>query len=156
MLNQRSVGNDASAAAPFHIVAIGASAGGLESLERFFSRLPPDTGMAFVVLQHLSPDFKSLMDELLGRRTSMAIRQAEHEAVVEPNVLYLLPPMKEMIMMSRPGTPAPKNLGLNDTAESCATPRGLNARATGGARYPISVPPFTLRAMPVTLSALQR
>jgi two-component system CheB/CheR fusion protein len=95
------VGNDPNTAAPSHIVAIGASAGGLESLERFFSRLPPDTGMAFVVLQHLSPDFKSLMDELLGRRTSMVIRQAEHEAVVEPNVLYLLPPMKEMIIQKR-------------------------------------------------------
>ena len=101
MLSRRTVGNDASSTAPFHIVAIGASAGGLESLERFFSRLPPDTGMAFVVLQHLSPDFKSLMDELLGRRTSMVIRQAEHEAVVEPNVLYLLPPMKEMIIRKR-------------------------------------------------------
>ena len=59
-----------SADAPgLHIVGIGASAGGLESLERFFTHLPADTGMAFVVLQHLSPDFKSLMDELLARRT---------------------------------------------------------------------------------------
>ena len=49
----------------FHIVGIGASAGGLDSLERLFAHLPTDTGMAFVVLQHLSPDFKSLMDELL-------------------------------------------------------------------------------------------
>ena len=55
----------------FHIVAVGASAGGLESLERLFAKLPTDTGMAFVVLQHLSPDFKSLMDELVGRRTSI-------------------------------------------------------------------------------------
>jgi two-component system CheB/CheR fusion protein len=102
MLMHLCVVNDMTqGGAPFHIVAIGASAGGLESLERFFSRLPPDTGMAFIVLQHLSPDFKSLMDELLGRRTSMAIRQAEHEAVVEPNVLYLLPPMKEMIIQKR-------------------------------------------------------
>jgi two-component system CheB/CheR fusion protein len=85
----------------FHIVGVGASAGGLESLERFFTRLPADTGMAFVVLQHLSPDFKSLMDELLGRRTSMTVRQAEHEALIEPNVLYLLPPMKEMIVQKR-------------------------------------------------------
>jgi two-component system, chemotaxis family, CheB/CheR fusion protein len=85
----------------FPIVGIGASAGGLESLERLFSHLPTDTGMAFVVLQHLSPDFKSLMDELLGRRTSLPIRQAEHEVLVEPNVVYLLPPMKEMIIRGR-------------------------------------------------------
>jgi chemotaxis response regulator CheB len=50
----------------FHIVSVGGSAGGLEPLERLFSHLAPDTGMAFVVLQHLSPDFKTLMDELLA------------------------------------------------------------------------------------------
>ena len=85
----------------FPIVGIGASAGGLESLERLFSRLPTDTGMAFVVLQHLSPDFKSLMDELLARRTTMPIRQAEHDVEVGPNCIYLLPPMKEMIIRGR-------------------------------------------------------
>ena len=85
----------------FHVVAIGASAGGLESLERLFTHLPTDTGMAFVVLQHLSPDFKSLMDELLSRRTSMPIRQAENDMPVEPNTVYLLPPMKEMIIRRR-------------------------------------------------------
>src|SRR5689334_56419 len=62
----------------FHVVGIGASAGGLDSLERLFAQLPTDTGMAFVVLQHLSPDFKSLMDELLSRRTPLRIRQADH------------------------------------------------------------------------------
>jgi two-component system CheB/CheR fusion protein len=88
-------------AADFHVVGIGASAGGLDSLERLFTHLPTDTGMAFVVLQHLSPDFKSLMDELLSRRTSMPIRQAEHDMPVEPNTVYLLPPMKEMIIRRR-------------------------------------------------------
>jgi two-component system CheB/CheR fusion protein len=90
-----------SEAGDFPIVAIGASAGGLESLERFFSNLPPDTGMAFVVLQHLSPDFKSLMDELLRRRTSMPIHHAESGTQVQPNTVYLLPPMKEMIIRQR-------------------------------------------------------
>jgi two-component system CheB/CheR fusion protein len=85
----------------FHVVGIGASAGGLEPLERLFSRLPADTGMAFVVLQHLSPDFKSLMGELLARRTSMPVRLAEHEMSVEPDTVYLLPPMKEMIIKDR-------------------------------------------------------
>ena len=85
----------------FFIVGIGASAGGLDSLERLFSHLPANTGMAFVVLQHLSPDFKSLMDELLSRRTPMTIRQAEHDLELEPNFVYLLPPMKEMIIRQR-------------------------------------------------------
>jgi two-component system, chemotaxis family, CheB/CheR fusion protein len=89
------------AVADFHIVGIGASAGGLDSLERLFTHLPTDTGMAFVVLQHLSPDFKSLMDELLSRRTRMTIRQAENGVMVEPNTVYLLPPMKEMIIRQR-------------------------------------------------------
>ncbi|HVJ28622.1 MAG TPA: chemotaxis protein CheB [Vicinamibacterales bacterium] len=83
------------------VVAIGASAGGLESLERLFTHLPVDTGKAFVVLQHLSPDFKSLMDELLSRRTQMQVRPAEHEMLVEPNTVYLLPPQKEMIIRQR-------------------------------------------------------
>jgi two-component system CheB/CheR fusion protein len=85
----------------FHVVAIGASAGGLDSLERLFTHLPADTGMAFVVLQHLSPDFKSLMDELLARRTSMTICQAVSDTLVQPNTVYLLPPMKEMIIRQR-------------------------------------------------------
>jgi two-component system CheB/CheR fusion protein len=85
----------------FPIVGIGASAGGLESLERLFNQLPTDTGMAFVILQHLSPDFRSLMDELLARRTSMPVRQVEHGTTVEPNAVYLLPPMKEMIVRER-------------------------------------------------------
>src|ERR1043165_3977595 len=85
----------------FHVVGIGASAGGLDSLERLFAHLPTDTGMAFVVLQHLSPDFKSVMDELLARRTQLRVRQAEHDMAVEPNTVYLLPPMKEMIIRQR-------------------------------------------------------
>src|SRR4051812_19134696 len=85
----------------FHVVGIGASAGGLEPLERLFSRLPADTGMAFVVVQHLSPDFKSLMSELLSRRTTMPVRLAEHEMPVEPNCVYLIPPMKEMTIRQR-------------------------------------------------------
>src|SRR6187549_4137562 len=92
-------GSTAAATGPrvdFPVIGIGASAGGLEALETLFSAMPASTGMAFVVIQHLSPDFKSLMDELLSRRTSMPIRQAENDMPVEPNTVYLLPPMKEM------------------------------------------------------------
>lgn len=85
----------------FHVVGIGASAGGLEPLERLFTHLPADTGMAFVVVQHLSPDFKSLMSELLSRRTTMPVRVAEHEMQVEPNSVYLIPPTKEMTIKQR-------------------------------------------------------
>ncbi len=76
----------------FYIVGIGASAGGLEALERMFQAMPENSGMAFVVVQHLSPDFKSLMDELLARHTRMPIHRAENGTIVEPNSLYLIPP----------------------------------------------------------------
>jgi two-component system CheB/CheR fusion protein len=82
----------------FPIVGIGASAGGLESLERLFSHMPRTSGMAFVVIQHLSPDFKSVIDELLARRTRIPILQAEDGIEVEPDTVYLLPPRKEMII----------------------------------------------------------
>ncbi len=84
---------------PRYVVGIGASAGGLESLEKLFRNLPPDTGMAFVVLQHLSPDFKSMMFELLARDTSMTIHRAEEGMRVQANSVYLLPPKKQMTIV---------------------------------------------------------
>ena len=85
----------------FRVVGIGASAGGLESLEQFFKNLPPKPGMAFVVVQHLSPDFRSLMDELLARHCDLPIQHAEDNVEVEPNRVYLLPPKKEMVIRNR-------------------------------------------------------
>lgn len=82
----------------FHIVGVGASAGGLEALETFFANIPDDTGMAFVVVQHLSPDFKSVMDELLARHTQLPIHRVTDGMTVEPNAVYLIPPKKEMII----------------------------------------------------------
>ena len=83
---------------PAAIVGIGASAGGLEALETFFDHMPTDSGTAFVVVQHLSPDFKSLMDELLSRHTRLAIHRVADGMLVEPNSIYLIPPKKEMII----------------------------------------------------------
>ncbi|WP_437288923.1 chemotaxis protein CheB [Sorangium sp. So ce406] len=81
-----------------YVVGIGASAGGLEALERFFDNIPKESGMAFVVVQHLSPDFRSLMDEILGRRTELPIHLVEDGMLVEPDHVYLIPPKKEMII----------------------------------------------------------
>jgi two-component system, chemotaxis family, CheB/CheR fusion protein len=86
---------------PSRIVGIGASAGGLESLEQLFQNLPADTGMSFVVVQHLSPDFRSVMDELLARHSPMPIRVAEDGLPVIPNQIYLMPAGKEMIIRER-------------------------------------------------------
>ncbi|GLG01263.1 hypothetical protein Alches_13020 [Alicyclobacillus hesperidum subsp. aegles] len=83
---------------PSYIVGIGASAGGLEALTALFEHLAPDTGMAFVVIQHLSPNYRSFMAELLGTHTSMRIVQAEHDMPIEPNVVYLNPPRKNLFI----------------------------------------------------------
>jgi two-component system, chemotaxis family, CheB/CheR fusion protein len=82
----------------FLIVGVGASAGGLEPLERLFAAVPNPCGMAFVVLQHLSPDFESRMDELLGRQTTLPIHRVTDGVEVQPNAIYLIPPRKEMII----------------------------------------------------------
>ncbi len=81
---------------PTHVVAIGASAGGLEALERFFRAMPTESGMAFVVIQHLSPDFKSLMDELLERFNQMPVKVVRDTAIIKANHIYLLQPSKEL------------------------------------------------------------
>ena len=83
------------------IVGIGASAGGLESLEQLFSALPIDTGLAFVVVQHLSPNFRSLMDELIARHSDMPVIVAADGMPVQANCIYLMPPRKEMIIRDR-------------------------------------------------------
>ncbi|HEY6880787.1 MAG TPA: chemotaxis protein CheB, partial [Polyangiales bacterium] len=81
---------------PARVVGIGASAGGLDALERFFAAVPMPCGLAFVVVQHLSPDHKSLMVELLGRRTSLKVHQAANDQPVEPDCIYLVPPAKRL------------------------------------------------------------
>jgi len=82
------------------IVGMGASAGGLEALETFFAHAPPDTGMAFVIVQHLSPTYKSAMDDLLRKRTSMKVMVTEDGMKVEPGNVYLNPPDREVAIFN--------------------------------------------------------
>jgi len=83
---------------PCLIVGVGASAGGLEALERFFSGLPNDTGMSFVVIQHLSPDHKSMMVELLSKKTDLKVHQIEENMPILPNCIYLIPPRHNVVL----------------------------------------------------------
>ncbi len=83
-------------ASGFPVVGIGASAGGLEALELFFTYMPPEAGIAFVVIQHLDPKHKSIMDELLKRHTTMRVLQAEDGVTLEPNSVYLNQPDKDV------------------------------------------------------------
>ena len=80
------------------IVGVGASAGGLEALEELFRNMPVDSGLSFVVVQHLSPDFKSHMDELLGRITRIPSQVVHDGVAVKPNNIYLIPPKMEMVI----------------------------------------------------------
>jgi len=82
--------------APFPIVGIGASAGGLEALEQFFSGVPAQSGMAFVVVQHLDPSRKGMLPELLQRVTPMPVKAAGNRVAVRPNCVYVIPPNKDL------------------------------------------------------------
>jgi len=80
----------------FYIVGMGTSAGGLEALEIFFRNCPSDTGLAFIIVQHLSPDYKSLMPELLSRHTKMEVREAKDKQEVKSDHIYLIPGSKNL------------------------------------------------------------
>ncbi|MDD2881573.1 MAG: chemotaxis protein CheB [Rhodoferax sp.] len=92
-----------------HIVAVGASAGGLEALERFFDGLSCDSGATFVIIQHLSPDHKSMMANLLSRHTAMPVVMVEQDMPIEPNRVYLIPPGAIMHMGEGKLNLTPKN-----------------------------------------------
>ncbi|MDD5295684.1 MAG: chemotaxis protein CheB [Rhodocyclaceae bacterium] len=105
----------AGAEAPLPIVGIGASAGGLEALEQFFRGVPAHSGLAFVVVQHLDPNHKGILPELLQRATPMEVSQAKNRMPVKRDCVYVIPPNKDMSILN--GV-----LHLFDLA----TPRGLH------------------------------
>src|SRR5712691_559952 len=74
------------------IVAIGTSAGGIEALSDLVNHLPVDTGMAFVLVQHLDPKHHSILTELLGRKTAMSVSEVTDGMHVMPNHVYVIPP----------------------------------------------------------------
>lgn len=81
---------------PHYIVAVGASAGGLEAIHELFDNLPQDTACSFILIQHLSPDYKSLMAELLTKHTKMKVWEAEDGMLVRANCVYVIPSRKIM------------------------------------------------------------
>src|SRR6185437_8840828 len=83
----------------FPIVGIGASAGGLEALEQFIRNVPANSGIAFVIVQHLDPTHKGIMSELLQRVTSMKVRQVKDRTKVQPDCVYVIPPNKDMSIL---------------------------------------------------------
>jgi two-component system CheB/CheR fusion protein len=84
--------------APFPIVGVAASAGGLEAFIELLSHLPTDTGMAFVLIQHLAPDHESLLSQILARVTQLPVCEVQNNTTVEPNHVYVIPPNAKMIL----------------------------------------------------------
>ena len=120
----------------FPIVGIGASAGGLGAFEDFLSGMPEgDPEMAFVLVQHLAPDHKSILSDLLRRRTRMRVFEVEDGVVVEPNCAYIIPPNRDMTLrggalhLSEPSAPRGQRLPIDSFFRSLADDQG--ARAVG-------------------------
>ena len=95
----------------FPIVAIGASAGGLEAVSRLLKHLPADTAMAFFYIQHLSPDHPSNLASLLAKSTKMKVREASHALKIEPGNLYVCTPNKEMSLVEGKIKLTPRHAG---------------------------------------------
>ena len=102
----------ASFISKFPIVGIVASAGGLEAFTQLLMYLPVDTGMAFVLIEHLSPDRESLLAEIFTRYTKMLVSQVQNGMLVEPNRIYIIPPNTQMRLSKSVFELSPRNKGI--------------------------------------------
>ena len=115
------------------IVGMGASAGGLEALEQFFRHAPDNTGMAFVLVQHLDPNHASLLTEILQRTTPMPVVEALDQIPVEPNRVYVIPPNRDMaifhgrLQLSVPNEPRGQRMPIDAFLRSLAEDQQENA-----------------------------
>jgi two-component system CheB/CheR fusion protein len=103
----------------FPVVGIGASAGGLDAFSKFFSAMPPESGMAFILIQHLDPTHASNMVDLLRRQTKMQVDEASDGLKLEPNHVYMIPPNKNMSIADR-------NLILTALPDRPAVPHSID------------------------------
>lgn len=109
----------ACAARTFPIVGIGASAGGLEAVTALLAHLPTDTGMAFVVVQHMDPARESLLPPLLQKATAMPVSQARDGAVIAPDRVYVIPPNTHMIVDAGRLRLIPRPAGIHAMSVNC-------------------------------------
>jgi len=96
------MGTKEKAAQKFPVVGIGASAGGLAAFEEFFKGMPKDKepDMTFVLIQHLAPDHKSMLTEIIERYTNLPVFQVEDGMAIKPNCVYIIPPNKNMALIN--------------------------------------------------------
>jgi len=117
------------------IVGIGASAGGLAALEQFLEHVPPRSGLAYVVVQHLDPTQKAMLAELLQRVTALPVHEATKNMRVEPNCVYVIPPNTELsvvngaLNLQQPVEPRGMRLPINVLFSSLAGAQGERAVA---------------------------
>jgi two-component system CheB/CheR fusion protein len=83
----------------FPVVAIGASAGGIEAITELLKHLPENIGMAYVYIQHMDPDHESMLPSILGRVTKMPVQEAKEAVLIKPDHLYILPPNRDMELL---------------------------------------------------------
>jgi two-component system, chemotaxis family, CheB/CheR fusion protein len=116
---------------PKAVVGIGASAGGLNAFTALLGALPPDTGMAFVVVQHLAPSHESALATLLSRVTQMPVIEVQDDPRMEPNTIYVIPPNKSLIMedghLGLEDRPAGVHLAVDIFFEALAKSHGPRA-----------------------------
>src|SRR2546430_1695147 len=83
------------------IVGVGASAGGVEALQKLFDAMPSDNGIAFVVIQHLDPNHQSQLAQVLGRHTDMQVTEAADKMTLEADHVYIIPPNRYLTIRQR-------------------------------------------------------
>ena len=118
----------------FHVVGIGASAGGFEACSQLLQNLPDDSGMAFVIVQHLHPDHHSALSELLGRSTSLPVLDITDDTIIEPNHVYVIPANADLELINGklrlfPRDKSTPHLPIDRFLRSMAT--DLSSRAIG-------------------------
>jgi two-component system CheB/CheR fusion protein len=117
----------------FPIVGMGASAGGLEAFEQFFRNVPPDSGMAFVLVSHLDPSHVSILTEILQRTTAMPVVEVQDQMAVAPNGVYVIPPNRDMaifhgvLQLSVPEQPRGLRMPIDAFLRSLADDQEENA-----------------------------
>ncbi len=135
-----ATGSEASPSAPVAertrlIVGMGASAGSMDAFKVFFSKMPADTGMAFVIVQHLDPDFESVLPSIIAGYTAMPVRAAADGALAAPNTVHVIPPNAILtikggiLRLARPAPPPARRTSVNTFLASLAEDQGENAIA---------------------------
>src|SRR5271157_224922 len=118
---------------PFPLVGIGASAGGIGALERFFENVPADSGMAFVILMHLDPTRDSIVASMVKKNAKIDVQDITDAALVEPNNAYMLPPNKNVrledgkLFLEKPDAPRGLRLPIDHFFRSLAKAQGEEA-----------------------------